>query len=116
MARRAGARRDRRVEPVDVDRDVVARAGRDQLEHALGAELPALAHRADLRAAPAGVLVAFARGRGDVADAELGQPGDVRLLGGAAHRVAVALAHAVPHVDEVEMRVDLDDVDRRLAR
>ena len=39
----------------------------------------------------------------------------MRLLGGTPHRVAVPLAHAVPHVDEIEMRVDLHDVDRRLV-
>ena len=39
----------------------------------------------------------------------------MRLLRGAPHRVAMALAHAMPHVDEVEMRVDLDEVDRRLV-
>ena len=115
VAGRARAGRDRGVERVDVDRDVVARTFGDQLQHALGAELAALAHRADLRAAPARILVALARGRGDVADAELGQPGDVGLLRGAAHRVAMALAHAVPHVDEIQMRVDLDQVDRWLV-
>ena len=108
MARRAGAGRDRGVEAVDVDGDVVAAPAGISVQHALGAELAALAHRADLRAAPARILVAFAGRRGDVADAELGQPGDVRLLGGAAHRVAMALAHAVAHVDEIQMRVDLD--------
>src|SRR3954467_15007545 len=54
------------------------------------------------------------RGRGDVADAELGQAGDVGLLGGPAHRAAVADPDAVPLVDEVEVG-DLDEVERRLA-
>ena len=35
-------------------------------------------------------------------------------FGGAAHRVAVAVADAVALVDEIEMRVDLDDVDRAM--
>ena len=45
-----------------------------------------------------------------------GEARDVVLFGGAAHRVAVAVADAVADVDEIEMRVDLDDVDRRGRR
>ena len=58
------------------------------------------------------VLVSLARRRRDVADAELGDPGDVRLLRGAPHRIAVPLAHTMPHIDEIEMRIDLHDMDR----
>jgi hypothetical protein len=39
----------------------------------------------------------------------------MRLLRRAAHRVAVAVAHPVTDVDEVEVRVDLDDVDRAVV-
>ena len=81
----------------------------------LGTELAHLPHRQDVRAHGAGGVVAFLRGRGDVADADLRQAGDVRLLGRAAQRAAVAVADAVALVDEVEMRVDMQDVDRSLA-
>src|SRR5919106_1482646 len=63
VARRAGARRNRRIEGVDVDRDIVADAGRDQLQHARGAEPPELPYRTDSSAAAPGVLIAFAGGR-----------------------------------------------------
>src|SRR3954452_22321045 len=74
-----------------------------------------LPHAQDVGAHPSRVLVALARGRGDVADAELGQAGDVGLLGGPAHRAAVADPDAVALVDEVEVGVDLDKVERLLA-
>jgi hypothetical protein len=48
----------------------------------------------------------------DVADAKRGDALDVVLFGGAAHRVAVAVADAVAHVDEIQVGVDLDDMDR----
>ena len=38
------------------------------------------------------------------------------LLGRAAHRIAVAEPHAVPLVDEIQMRVDLHHVDRPVIR
>ena len=39
----------------------------------------------------------------------------MRLIGGAAHGAAMAIAHAMPHIDEIKMRVDLHDMDRVLA-
>jgi hypothetical protein len=45
-----------------------------------------------------------------------GDAGDMVLFRGAAHRVAVAVAHAVADVDEIQMGVDLHDVDRAAAR
>ena len=81
----------------------------------LGAELAHLPDRQDVRAHGAGGVVALLRGRGDVADADLRQAGDIRLLGRAAQRTAVAVADAVALVDEVEMRVDMHDVDRPLV-
>ena len=115
VARRARAGRDGGVERVDVDRDVIARTFGNQGEDTFGPELAALADRADLRAAAPRVLIALARRRGDVADSELRQAGDVALPGRPAHRVAVALAHAVPNINEIQMRIDLDQVDGRLV-
>jgi hypothetical protein len=51
----------------------------------------------------------------DVANSDLCQAGDIRLLGRTAQRASVPVADAVAFVDEVEMRVDVQDVDRRLA-
>ncbi len=114
MAGRAGAGRDRGVEAVDVDGDVVADAGGDPVQRALGAEPAHVAHREDVRAGPARVVVVVAVGGGDVADAHLGHARDPCHLRGAAQRIAVAVAHAVALVDEVEVGVEVDDMERRL--
>src|SRR5690606_5888089 len=82
----------------------------------LNPELADLAHRQDVRAHGPRILVPVARSRGYVADAKLRQAADIALLGGAAHRIAVAVAHPVANVDEIEMRVELDDVDRTILR
>src|SRR4051812_30198433 len=37
------------------------------------------------------------------------------LLGRAAHRISMPLAHAMPHVHEIEMSIDLNDMDRAMA-
>src|SRR6185437_13813006 len=111
MARRAGAGRDRRVEAVDVDGDVVIGPARNLSEDALHAETAELAHRHDARAEAPHRLIVAAVGGGDAADAELRHADDVPCLRGAAQRVAVAVADAVALIDEVEMGVDMDDVD-----
>ena len=115
VARRAGARCDRRAEAVDVQRDVDPRALGNAGDDAFGSQLAHLPHRQNVRAHGTRRVVALLRGRGDVANADLGQPGDVVLLGGTTQRAAVAVPNAVPLVDEVEVRVDMQDVDRALA-
>src|SRR5439155_19162224 len=44
-------------------------------------------------------------------DADLGEARDMALLGRAAHRIAVPLAHPMADIDEIEMGNDLHDVD-----
>ena len=83
-----------------------------RLEHRLGAELADLADAEDVGAHRPRVGIALAGGRGDVADAELGEAGHVGTLRRAPHRAAVTEADAVTLVDEVEMRIELHDVDR----
>ena len=112
MAGRAGARRDGRAEPVNVDGDVKTRVLRDACHHRLGAKFSHLAHRENVIAHPPRRLVPFLRGRGHVADAKGRDPGDMILFGGAAHRVAVAMAHAMADIDEIQMGIDLQDMDR----
>ena len=62
MRRRAGAGRDRRVEPVDIDGHVIARAFRDAVQHRIHPHLAELAHRDDVGAHRARILVAVAGG------------------------------------------------------
>ena len=56
------------------------------------------------------VVVSLAVGGTDIADANLRDSGDMRLLGGAAHRVSVPASDAVALVDEVQMGVYLQEV------
>jgi len=115
VAGRAGARCDGGAEGVDVDGDIDAGALGDAVCGGLRPQGTHLPDREDVRAARAGVVVAVLGGGTDVADAQLGEAGDIRFLGGAAHRVAVAVSHAVAFIDEIKMRVDLQDVDVALA-
>ena len=78
--------------------------------HAACAHLARLAHADDIAAHGTRIAVAFLGGGTDVADAYLGQAGHIFMLGRAAHGVAVAVAHAVTFVHEIQMRVDLKDV------
>src|SRR3990167_8066291 len=84
MAGGAGTGGDRGVEAIDVDGDVVIDTLRDQLQHALAAEAPHIAHREDPRAGIARGIVVIAVGRGHVADAQLGHADDVLHFRGAA--------------------------------
>ena len=114
VAGRARARRDRRIERVDVDGDVIADARRDARQHGGRAQLPDVAHRQNVGAGLARGVVVRLVGRRHVADAKLGDAGNVAHLRGPADRVAVAVAHAVAAVDEVQMGVDVDQMHRRL--
>src|SRR5258706_55271 len=80
-------------------------------QYAGGAETPRLPHGQDGRAHLARALIAVTCRGGDVSDADLAQSRHVTLLGGATHRIPVPLAHAVPDVHEIEVRIDLDYVD-----
>ena len=115
MAGRAGARCDRRVKAVDVDRQVVIEPGRDPRQHAGRAQAAHVAHRQDLRARSTGGSVVVTVGRGHIANADLRHADHVVHLGGAAQRVAVAVAHAVALVNKIQVGIDMQDVDRAPA-
>ena len=112
MAGRAGARRDGRAEAVDVDGDVKTRVLRDARHHRIGAKAAHLPHRQDVIAHAPRRLIPLLRGGRDIADAKGRDPCHVILLCRAAHRVAVAVAHAMADIDEIQMGVDLQDMDR----
>src|ERR1700675_1872162 len=71
VARGARARRDRRIETVDIDRQVITYALRDALQHTLDAEAPEVAYRNNVGAHLARLGVSLARGRRHVANADL---------------------------------------------
>jgi hypothetical protein len=104
--------RDGGVEAVDVEGQVVVHALGDTGQHRLDPQFADLADGKDVVAHRAGGLIAVLGGGTDVADAKRGDALDVVLFGGAAHRVAVAVADAVAHIDEIKVGVDLDDMER----
>ncbi|MNI27246.1 hypothetical protein D3C73_809770 [compost metagenome] len=62
-----------------------------------------------------GRFVVVTVGRRHVADAHLGHADDMVHFRSAAQRVAVAVAHTVALVDEIQVRIEVDDVDRAAA-
>ena len=114
MAGRAGAGRDGGAEAINVDGDIDAGACGDAGGGGIGAKFADLPDGEDVVAHGAGGVIAFLGGGRHVADAQRGDAGHIVLFRCAAHRVAVAVADAVADVDEIEMGVDLQDMDRPL--
>ena len=110
MGRRASPGGDGGAKRVNVDGHIDPHIWWYMGQHAPCAHLAHLTHADDIRAEGAGGIIAFLGGGTDIADAHLGQARHIGLLGGAAHGVAVAVAHAVAFVHEIQMGVDLQDV------
>src|SRR6202035_5186349 len=90
-----GARGDRRIEGVDIDRDVAPLAVWNVAERRLGALGPHLAQRGDIRAiGPRGLEIPAAHRR-HVVRPERGDSLDMRHFGSPAHRAAVAPGNSV---------------------
>ena len=64
----------------------------------------------NIRAHRAGVLIAFFGGGTDIANAHWRQPGHIVLSAARRIGIAVAEAHTVALIDEIKMRVDLQNV------
>ena len=63
MTTRSRARRNRRIEAVDADRDIIALAGRDPFKHPGSTQTACLPDGNDRRIRGDCVLIALARGR-----------------------------------------------------
>ena len=115
VRRCAGAGGNGRAEGVDIECDVYPHAIWNMRHHAACAHLARLADADDIAAHCTRIGVAFLGSGADVADAHLGQARHIVVFGGAAHGVAVAMAHAVALIHKIQMRVDLQDVDVALT-
>ena len=71
MRRRAGARRDRGVETVDIQRQILVHSDGNTGQHGLHPQFAHLTDRQDVRPHGARGLVPVFRGRTDIADAKL---------------------------------------------
>ena len=115
MAWRSGARCDRRIKAVDIDSQIDWYPSGHPPGRGLDPKPAGLPNRKDVRSHSARRFVTIPSCRGYVADADLRQARHPGLFGRATHRVAVTEPHAVPFVDEVEMRINLHDVERAAA-
>ncbi|SMX31392.1 hypothetical protein OCA8868_00338 [Octadecabacter ascidiaceicola] len=115
MRRSARTGCDGGAKSVDVDGDIDLSAfwnagdsfGRDQFA--------LLAHRKNIIPHLTSIFIPFFGGGTDIADADLGEARNIWLIGCTAHAVAVTVAHTVAFIDEVQMRVDFQDVDVALV-
>ena len=112
---RSGARRDGGVEAVDVDGEVVARAFGDAGKDGIGSKATNVSNRQDVGARFARGGIIGTVGRRDVSDSQLRESGDVFHFGCASQGVSVSVANAVPLVNEIKMRINMNDVNRLLV-
>src|SRR5580704_9145260 len=111
MADCRGARGDRGVEAVDIDRDINAFAIRYVRKRRFRTDRAKLPQRDHV--GPIGLrrLIVPLADRGHVVRPERRDALHVRHFGCAAHRTTVSPGDAVALVDEIEMRVEMHDVD-----